>query len=132
MTNRVGLWIDHKKAVIVSVSEQGERLQTIESGAKRIEYRGGARSRAAYSARYTQGEDQLDNRFSEQLNKYYDQVATLLRGATEILIIGPGEAKTEFKARLERQKGPPPQIHLQPADRIPDRQVAARVRQFFK
>ena len=24
MTNRVGLWIDHKQAVIVSVEEQGE------------------------------------------------------------------------------------------------------------
>jgi hypothetical protein len=132
MTNRVGLWIDHKRAVIVSVSEQGETVQTIESGAKRIEYRGGARSRAAYSARYTQGEDQLDNRFTEQLNKYYDEVAALLRGAMDVLVMGPGEARTEFKARLEREKGPAREIRVEPADKLTERQIIARVRKHYK
>lgn len=132
MTNRVGLWIDHQKAVIVSVEEKGETVRKIESGAKHIEYRGGPHPKTAYSAQYSQGDDQLDNQFMERLNKYYDQVAVLLRGATSILILGPGEAKTELKARLAREKGRLRPLYVETADKMTDRQIVARVRDYFK
>jgi len=132
MTNRAGLWIDHKQAVIVTIQEQGETVQKIESGAKRIEWRGKGRRRSADGAQYAQGEDQLDNQFMEQLKKYYDRVALLLKGAAGVLILGPGEARTELKARLEREKGSPREIHIEPADRMTERQIVARVREHFK
>ena len=131
MTNRVGLWIDHKHAVIVSLSEQGESVRKIESGAKRIEYRGGARGKTAYAARYTQGENQLDNQFMEHLNKYYDQVAGLLRDAGEILILGPGEAKGELAENLERAGLGGRIVATEAADKMTARQIAARVRERF-
>jgi hypothetical protein len=131
MTIRVGLWIDHKKAVVVSLTDKGESIRKIESGAKRVVYRGARRIGASHGAQYSQGENQLDNRFMEQLNKYYEEVAGLLRGATHILILGPGEAKTELGARLEREKGPAREIRTEPADKLTDRQIAARVREFF-
>jgi len=132
MKDRVGLWIDHEQAVIVSVGDRGESTQKIESGARHVEYRGAQRSKVAYSAQYGQGDDQLDKRFTEQLNKYYDQVAALLRGAASILIFGPGEAKSELHARLEREKGPPRKVQLEPADRMTDHQIAAKVRKHFE
>jgi hypothetical protein len=132
MTNRVGLWIDHKQAVIVSVSEKGESIKKIESGAKHLDYRGAPHPKTAYSAQYSQGENQLDQRFREHLNKYYDQVIASLRGADSVLIIGPGEARSELKARLAREKGSQRKIHVEPADRMTDRQIAARVRGYFK
>jgi hypothetical protein len=132
MTNRVGLWIDHKQAVIVTVHEKGETVQKIESGAKRIEWRARGRRRSADGAQYAQGEDQLDNQFMEQLKKYYDRVEALLKGASSILILGPGEARTEFKTRLEREKGRPREIQVEPADKMTDRQIVAKVREHFK
>jgi hypothetical protein len=132
MTNRVGLWIDHDKAVIVSIEEQGESVKKIESGARHVEYRGAQRSKVAYSAQYSQGDDQLDRRFMLQLSKYYDQVAALLRGASSVLILGPGQARVEFKRHLERDKSLRLQIQVQPADKMTDRQIIARVRQYFE
>ena len=132
MTNRVGLWIDHKHAVIVSVEQHGAILRKVNSGARRVEYRGGQRTKAAYSTQYGQGDDQLDNQFTEQLNKYYAQVAALLRGATDLLIFGPGEARTELKARLAREKGRPRQLRVEPADKMTDRQIVARAREYFE
>jgi len=132
MTNRIGLWIDHKQAVIVTIQEPGETVQKIESGAKRIEWRGKGRRRSADGAQYAQGEDQLDNQFTEQLKKYYGRVALLLKGVSGILILGPGEARTELKSHLEREKGPPREIHVEPADKMTDRQIIARVREHFK
>jgi hypothetical protein len=132
MTNRVGLWIDHQKAVIVSVSDKGETVNKIESGAKRIEWRARGRRYSADGAQYAQGEDQLDNQFNEQLKKYYDRVAVALRGATEIFIFGPGEARTELKRHLLRAKGPSRHISVQPADKLTEPQIVARARQYFE
>ena len=132
MTNRVGLWIDHQTAVIVSVSEQGESVKKIESGAKHVEYRGAQRSKVAYSAQYSQGDNQLDNQFVQHLNKYYAQVIAELRSAESVLIFGPAEAKSELKRMIERDKGLRFNIQVEPADNMTDRQIVARVREHFK
>lgn len=132
MTNRVGLWIDHKQALIVSVDEPGFAVRKIESGVKHLEYRGGPHPRTPYSAQYSQGDDQLDNQFLQHLNKYYEQVISFLRGASSILIFGPGEAKSELVKRLARQKGNRPEISVLPADKMTDRQIVAKARDHFR
>lgn len=132
MTNRVGLWIDHKKAVIVIVGEKGETIKKIESGVKHIEFKGAPHPKVAYSAQYSQGDDQLDKQFLVHLNKYYEQVIAQLRGASRVLIFGPGEAKSELKARLARQKAVNPELSVEAADRMTDRQIVARVRKHFQ
>ena len=131
MTNRVGLWIDHQKAVIVSLSEQGENTKKIESGARHVEYRGAQRSKVAYSAQYSQGDDQLDNQFTEHLKKFYEKVILELRGAQTILIFGPAEARSELKRLIEQDKGLHCEIHVEAADRMTDPQIVARVRGYF-
>jgi len=132
MTRSVGLWIDHKNAVIVSVDEKGETIRKLESGAQHVVYRGAPRPKTTYSAQYNQGDDQLDKQYLLYLKKYYEKVIALLRGATGILIFGPGEAKVELKSRLARQKGSSPQVQVEPADKMTDRQIVARVRRYFQ
>jgi len=132
MANRFGLWIDHQQAVIVSVSEQGESIKKIESGAKRREFRGPARSQTAYSAKYGKGDNQLDSQFMEQLHKYYGQVLAELRGAQVVLVFGPAEARTELKRLIEDDKSMRCEVHVEPADRMTDPQITARVRDFFR
>ncbi len=132
MTRSVGLWIDHKNAVIVSVDEHGEIVRKLESGAKHHEYRGAPRPKTAYSAQYNQGDDQLDKQYLLQLNKYYEKVIGMLRNAAHILIFGPGEAKVELRNRIGRQKGTAWSLQVEPADRMTDRQIVARVRKYFQ
>ena len=128
----IGVWIDHKKAVIVIQSEQGEEIQTIESGVEKLKYRGASRPRSKYSAQYQQGDDQLDNKFTEQLNKYYEKVIEQFRSAEAILIIGPGEAKRELEKRMVHHKVNVPILGVESADKLTDRQIAARVRNYFQ
>ncbi len=132
MTRSVGLWIDHKNAVIVSLDEHGENVRKLESGAIHHEYRGAPRPKTAYSAQYNQGDDQLDKQYLLYLNKYYEQVIGHLRGAEAILIFGPGEAKVELKNRLDRRKEDHRPVRLEPADRMTERQIVARVRKYFQ
>jgi len=133
MTRNIGLWIDRKKAVIVSVSEDGVVIEQIDSGMeKHVRYRGAPRPKIPYSAQYKQGDDQIDKKFMGHLNKYYGRVIARLRGARNLLILGPGEAKHELEKRIAREKLPVRLAGVETADKMTDRQIAARVKKYFE
>jgi stalled ribosome rescue protein Dom34 len=124
MNKEVGLWIDHRKTVIVSVTDKGEETNLIDSDMeKHVRYSGAAQEDSA--------EDQRDTRFTGHLNKYYDQVISCIRDAESILIFGPGEAKVELKKRLEEESLAGRVVGIQTVDKMTDRQIAARVRRHF-
>lgn len=133
MTKNIGLWIDHKKAIIVIQSEQGADIQKIESGMERhARYRGASTTKSPYSTQYQQGDDQLDNKFTEQLNKFYDKVITHIRTAEALLIFGPGEAKGELEKRIAHEKVNVPIVGIDTVDKMTDRQIATKVRNYFE
>ena len=133
MTKQIGLWIDHKRAVILTLSDDEESMQEIQSGIDRhASLRGAIRSRSPYSAQYPKGDDQLDKQYDGYLQKFYEKLFNLLRGADAVLIIGPGEAKFELKKYLERQKSPIEIVAVESADKLTDRQVAAKIRLHFQ
>jgi stalled ribosome rescue protein Dom34 len=124
MKREVGLWIDHWKTVIVSVTDKGEETSLITSGMeKHVRYSGAAQEDSA--------EDQRDARFMGHLNKYYDHVISCIRDAESILILGPGEAKGELEHRLERKGLSGRVVAIETDDKMTNRQIAARVRQQF-
>lgn len=129
----IGLWIDHKKTVLVFQDEHGESIQQIESGIGRhIHYRGASHPKSPFSAQYQQGDDQLDNKFTEQLNKFYEKVIARIRNADALLIFGPGEAKLELEKRIVHEKVRVPNIKIEAADKMTQRQIAAHVRNYYK
>ena len=124
MTTKVGLWIDHRETVIVTIADNGEKTKRIESGMeKHVRFSGGSRSEEGSA------DDQRDRQFTGHLNTYYDEVIAHLRDAESILIFGPGEAKGELEKRLA-SKGLSGRIAgSETVDKMTDRQIAARVRQ---
>src|SRR4030095_7293857 len=95
---QIGLWIDHRKAVIVIVTEEGEELKKITSNMeKHVRFTGGTASEDCST------EDVRNRQFGNHLNSYYDEVIAVIRGADSIQIFGPGEAKGELEKRLERK-----------------------------
>jgi stalled ribosome rescue protein Dom34 len=124
MKKEVGLWIDHRKTVIVTVSGETEEITQIASNMeKHVRYSGAAQEVSA--------EDHRDRQFSDHLDKYYDRVISHIRGAESILILGPGEAKGELVKRLQRQDLGGRIVGVETVDKMTDRQIAARVRQQF-
>ncbi|MCX6039094.1 MAG: hypothetical protein NTW99_14665 [Chloroflexi bacterium] len=132
MKKQAGLWIDHRKAVIVIVTEEGEDIQKIESGMGRhVHYRGASTTKSPYSTQYQQGDDQLDNKFTEQLNKFYEEVIAHIRAAEAVLIFGPGEAKGELEKRIEHEGLKAHILAVETVDKMTDRQISAKVRERF-
>jgi hypothetical protein len=79
MKKEVGLWIDHKKAVIVTAINEGGEIKQIESNMdKHTHYSGRAGSKTPTGPL---AEDQRDRKYIEHLNKYYDEVILNIRSA---------------------------------------------------
>ena len=124
MKKELGLWIDHREAVIAFASTEDAEIKRVESDIeKHVRFSGGG-------AAVTE-EDMRDRRFANHLNKYYDEVIACIRDADSILILGPGEAKAELKKRLESQQLGGRIVGVETLDKMTDRQVAAKVREHF-
>lgn len=132
MTKAVGVWIDHKRAVIVTDVDGEGQTQKIDSNMeKRVRY-STPRPGGGTKPHQVSSENGRDRRFNNHLNDYYDKVVALLRDATDILILGPGEAKTELQSRLSQDSTLEASVVVQPADKLTDAQIVAEVRQHFQ
>jgi len=123
--SKVGLWIDHRKAVVVTITDEGEETKQITSNMeKHVRFASG-------SSEDGSSEDVRDRQFGNHLNRYYDEVIACLREAESIQIFGPGEAKGELEARLEKEGLKGRVVEMETMDKMTDRQIAAKVRPRF-
>jgi hypothetical protein len=126
MKKIAGLWIDHRKAVIVIVSEAGEEIKEITSDMeKHTRFTGGNASMDGST------EDVRDRQFGNHLNTFYESVIAVIRGADSIQIFGPGEAKRELAKRLEHDGMKDCISSIETVDKMTDHQVAAKVRENY-
>jgi hypothetical protein len=128
MPIRAGVWIDHKQAIVVLVSDAGKEIKKITSG---IERPVRTRSHNAYTPNDFVAEDRLERRFDSRLKKFYEQVIACLQGTGALLILGPGEAKGEFHKSLKSKKLRGLIVEVKTAGKMTDRQLTATVTQHF-
>lgn len=132
MKKAVGIWIDHRKAVVVVVTDKGEEVKQINSGVETQLRRSDASgSKTQYEPLQVPADDLREKALKGHLKLYYDEVISCIHDADSILIFGPGEAKTELKTHLERHKLTGRIAGIETVDRMTDRQIMAKVRQYF-
>lgn len=125
MNNKVGIWIDHKKAVIVSASGDRVTTRTMESDVEAHPRYAGQQDGG--------GEKKYEERHGQQLDRYYDEVISQLGQPEALLIFGPGEAKLELEARLSRSKTSfEHTVDIETADKLTDPQIVAKVKEYFQ
>ena len=128
MNVKAGVWIDHKQAILVLITEAGKEIKKITSG---IEGSARSGSNHPYTPNDFVAEDTLERRFDSHLKNFFDEVIACLQGSEALLILGPGEAKGEFHKRLKSKKLRGLIVELETADKMTDRQLAAKVAQHF-
>jgi stalled ribosome rescue protein Dom34 len=132
MKKEVGLWIDHRKTVIVNVENGVEVIREIKSNMeKHVRFSSGARSKSSNNSEGSTAEDMRDRQFGDHLNKYYEEIISLIRDADSILIFGPGEAKVELENRLKHEVLGGRIVGIETVDKMTDNQIAAKVRDHF-
>ncbi len=132
MKTKVGLWIDHKKAVVVAVTDQGEEIGLVISNVeKQLRRSGDSPLKGPYEPQQVPAGDSRQKKLTGHLNLYYDAVIASIREAESILIFGPGEAKGELKKRLVKDNLGGRIAGFETADKMTDRQIIAKVRKHF-
>jgi len=131
MGRNIGLWIDHKEAYLIWRDKR--RVDVIPSNLEpRTHYSGGTRIGGKYN-QSVDSELRYNDRYKNQLNKYYSQVISILRGADSIFIMGPGEAKLELEKALEKHKALYKRLlQVETADKMTKNQMVAYVRKFYQ
>ena len=131
MKKEVGLWIDHRQAVVVTLLDGTEEIKRITSDIEQqVRYTGSSHGSRDDTTEIRR--DREDRRFDRYLSQYYRTVIDSLIDADAILIFGPGEAKGELKKQMESEGLGEHIVGLETTDKLSDSQIAARVREYFQ
>ena|SRR6185369_13808879 len=133
MTTNAGVWIDHHKAVVVLLTDDGQEMLQIRSdrGAS-ARSPAGLRAKNSHTPNDFAVEGKREQTVMIQLNEYYDEVIACVRDAQAILILGPGEAKGEFRKRIASQRLRSHIAEMKTVTKLTDDQIADYVRQHFQ
>ncbi|MBK9925093.1 MAG: hypothetical protein IPP66_07350 [Anaerolineales bacterium] len=125
MDKKVGLWLDRKKAVIVSITNDGEAKRIIASDMEHY---------TLYSTVVPGDgapEEIRDRRFWNHINEYYDKIIAHIRDAGEIQIFGPEVAKHELKKRLDAEGLSERIVSVENTGQLTNVQISTRVEKRF-
>jgi hypothetical protein len=133
MKTKVGLWIDHRKAIITAVTDKGEEMGLVISKAeKQLRRSGDSPLEGSFEPSQVPASNRRQRALTGNLNIYYDAVIASIRDAEAVLIFGPGDAKGELKKRLKKNNLSGRVAGIETVDRMTDRQIAAKVRKYFQ
>jgi len=126
MSHKVGIWIDHRKAVIVSTSGGLVTTTTLQSEVEPHPRYSGLAGEAG-------GEKRYEARHAESLHHYYDAVIAQMGEPDAVLILGPGEAKLELEERLSRASNTSERtVDVETSAALTDQQLLAQVKEHFR
>jgi hypothetical protein len=136
MKNKTGIWIDHKRAVIINFNEKNEeKIYRIDSGFEGKEREDGEdrnKSTAQMGTHFISDEKGFENRQKEQLRKFYLEVILRISENSEVYIFGPASAKDELATKIRNYESLKITItKIEPADRMTENEVAAKAREYF-
>jgi hypothetical protein len=110
MRTKVGLWIDHRKAIVVAVTDKGEETGLVISMVeKQLQRSGDSPLKGRYESQKVPADDSRQRKFTR----------------------GPGEAKGELKQRLKKSKLGGRIVGIETVDKMTNRQISAKIRQYF-
>ena len=124
MNAKLGLWIDHKKAVIVSVAREHSAVTRLRSSLRRHGRYHGAQDGG--------GERKYEARHEQGVTHFVDAVARHVERGDEVLILGPGESKSALARRIRQIKSlKGVATTAASADRLTEAQLVAEVRRRY-
>ena len=126
MSHDVGIWIDHKKAVIVSISAGRVTTSTLGSDVGSHPHYAGSQEGG--------GEKKYEERHRQDLDRFYDEVIGQLGQPDALLLFGPGEAKRQLEDRLARSKAWSERgvaVAVETTDKLTDPQIVAKVKEHY-
>ena len=132
MKRTAGLWIDHRKAFVVTLTDNGaETLQILSGVDKQRGRMDGVRLNEKFESHKVAADDRQQRDYGGHMDAFYRNVMDKIKGSGSILLMGPGEAKGEFKKFMDRHERENTVVMVEADDKMTDPQIVAKTREYF-
>ncbi len=132
MKKNIGVWIDHREAVVVELSEAGKKTSRIESAIESQPRRASDNPSGSFESLQVPSDSKLERKKQADLGHFFDDVVSHLAGAEALFVFGPGEAKRELAEHIDgiRSLSAVPRSS-ETSDSMSEAQVIAKVVEHF-
>lgn len=135
MKTQTGIWIDSKKALVISFSNGKEIIREITSGIEsRVHHPAHEGDKGSFMGhRHINNESKIRERRRLQEYKFINQVLEELKNSDEIFIMGSAGMKHKLQNKLEEHPEMKKKaITLIPSGHLSLNQCVAKVKDFYK
>jgi len=135
MEKQVGIWIDSKKAIIVTLDGQKEeKITEIDSEVENSVYHNKEGNKGTFSgSHHSDSETKFDNRKKEELDYFLKSVLFYVKGSDYLYIFGPAETKIKLEQKIREDKslGKINLKAVETADNMTLNEIVAKVKDFY-
>lgn len=131
---KTGVWLDKNKALIVTLENKKDTLQTIASNIEHYHPGGGSGTRQKGGPQDVVQDSKYLEREKHQLKDYFKEIATHIVDTEALVIFGPAGTNEKFSKELHEnhRQLSTKIIGVKKADSMTDNQVKAWVKDFFE
>lgn len=133
MKKQTGIWIDSKKAVIISIVEKKHTLKTIHSSIESQErIDGEVKWFTRFGNQFLNFEKRKKNRRNSEVKKFLTSIKSEIKESDELVLFGPASMKKELAKIIHEDSQLSPILKgVKTADSMTDNQLVAWVKNYF-
>ncbi|MDH4129896.1 MAG: hypothetical protein OEV44_14150 [Spirochaetota bacterium] len=134
MKKQTGIWVDSKKAVIVTLDNNNEQTKIIESNLENRIYHDKEGDQGAFvGIHHANNEKKFEERRKHQMTNFLNEITTHITNTDEIYIFGPAETKIKLKQQIKSNKNLIEKLSkVEASDQITLNQIVAKTKDHFK
>ncbi|PIQ15834.1 MAG: hypothetical protein COW67_06230 [Flavobacteriales bacterium CG18_big_fil_WC_8_21_14_2_50_32_9] len=131
--NQTGIWIDSKKAVIITFKNKESNTKIIYSGVEgknRVD--GEGKEFGRFGDQFSTLEKKLEKKYQLEIIEYLKEVIKELESTDDLVLFGPAQVKIELKKLIEKDnKLLKKLLDVVDADSMTDNQLVAWVKKYY-
>lgn len=133
MEKEIGVWLDSKKAFLISCNDRGESVSKIESDVEhRVRVRGEKKGFHRLGGMLANPDKVHMERKKHQLSSYFDKLIYNLKEADKIFLFGPSTTKEWFEKEIKKDHDLCDKLAgVENSGLITKRQMIAKTKKFF-
>ncbi|TDE55296.1 hypothetical protein [Flavobacterium sp. GT3P67] len=134
MKRQTGIWIDTSKAIIVTLEgNKDEKISEIDSDVENRVYHDKEGDKGTFSGvHHGNNETKFENRKKEQMDFFIKEVLAYVKGADELFVFGPAEAKIRLEQKIQDEKLFANKLKaVETADKMTVNEIVAKVKKFY-
>ena len=103
---KTGIWLDKDKALIVTLENGKETLNTVISNVEHYRPHGGSGTRFKGGPQDVVQDSKYLDREKQQLKQYYKSLASKIKDTDALVIFGPADTNEKFSKELHKNHKP--------------------------